>query len=617
MSAEADEGPDEAKGRGSADAGADDGGGEARDRPAQSAETPRDLPRAPAGPIGRTRIGFRDHLVGLLLAVSYVGLLLSTSSGLAMSRDESFYVTAADSYAGWYRLLFDDSHAALQQQNIDRLWSYNHEHPAAMKTLFAWSSVAQAKWHLFSHDSSGYRFPGMLAAGLLLWLIYIFGARVWDRQVGAFAAVAFALMPRVFYHAHLDCFDVPIAAAILLVTYCYWRSLERPRWALATGLAFGLALAIKHNAWMVPGIFLVHYGWTVAGEVRARRRGEGRFVSLVPWWLVCMLLMGPLIFVGSWPWLWHDTLARMGAYARFHLHHAYYNMEYFGRNYFWPPFPVFFPVVMTAYTVPLTTLVLAAVGLGMRGRAILPGPLVARLWPRPRPARPAPAEVVAPDRRYTDVLFVGSILAPMLAIALPSEPIFGGTKHWFPAYPFLAIYAGLAFAWAARVLRRVVADCLPAVSTWTPVAAALVLLAPAAVQTVHSHPFGLSDYGFLAGGTPGAADDGMNRQFWGFTTGSLASWFRSHMPNGGTVWICDTTWGAWQMMQRDGMIPDNIRATGDMASADYAIVHHEVHFNEVDYQAWVAWGSVKPAYVLTQDGVPIITVYENPRHRRR
>jgi hypothetical protein len=29
--------------------------------------------------------------------------------------------------------------------------------------------------------------------------------------VGLVSALLFAFMPRIFYHAHLDCFDVPIA----------------------------------------------------------------------------------------------------------------------------------------------------------------------------------------------------------------------------------------------------------------------------------------------------------------------------------------------------------------------------------------------------------------------
>jgi len=554
-------------------------------------------------------VGRWDHLLGALLAAAYVAFLMATAGDLGMSRDESFYVTAAQSEAGWYQLLLDDHSAALERPAIDRAWEFNHEHPALMKTLFAWSWMAQQKWQVFGTDSMAFRFPGMVTAGLLLWLIYIFGARVFGRQAGAFAALAFALMPRVFYHSHLDCFDIPIVFFDTWVTYAYWRSLRQRRWAVYTGLIFGLALATKHNSWVLPGVFGIHFVWMAFGE-RARRRQHpepARRIRLVPYWLVAMGLLGPPIMVGIWPWVWHDTLPRLGWYAGFHLHHVYYNIAYFGQNYFKPPFPIAFPLVLTAFTVPATTLLLAILGLSSRFGTILPQRL-ARLWP---------TALAQPDRLRTDVLLVGSLLSPLLLIALPSTPIFGGTKHWMPAYPFLALYAGLAAWKVIRPLRKWLEARAPRARYAARVLASVLLLAPSAVETVHSHPFGLSHYTVLPGGVPGAADLGMNRQFWGFTTGSLVPYLREVMPDGGTVWICDTTWGAFSMLQRDGLLPPNIRPAASMDQADFTLVHLEHHFVEVDFQAWVAYGSVKPVHVLTYDGVPIIDVYENPRHRAR
>jgi hypothetical protein len=606
---------------------------------------------------GARPIGAPDHSFGLALGATYVAVLVVASLDLAMSRDESFYVEAAHHYGRWIRHLLDDPSAALERAAIDRDWSYNHEHPALMKTLFALSWLAQEKWRLFGERASlPYRFPGMVTAGLLVWLTYVFGARVAGRVAGFVAACAFALLPRIFYHSQLDCFDVPIALFLTLTTYAYWRSLQRPRWAFWTGLAYGLSLATKHNAWLLPGVLGIHYLWVVWVELRARRRGEAPAVSLVPWWLIAMVLLGPPIFVGTWPWLWHDTVERISAYVSFHVHHEYYNMEYFGRNYYRPPFPVSYPFVMTAFTVPATTLALAVAGLALRLRGLLPHGLgeelarrvgagggAWRAWLEGVPATgmagpssdgplldPADATVALRgcDRRATEVLLFGAMLEPLVVIALPSTPIFGGTKHWFPAYPMLAIFAGIGasrvIAAAAAAVRaragrtepprrpNAAVRALPALAS---VGAGLLLLAPAAVETRHSHPFGLSHYTMLAGGVPGAATLGMNRQFWGFTTGSVAAWLRERMPDGGTVWPCDTTWIAWRMMQQDRMLPENIRAAADLASADYVLVHHEKHFLEVDLQAWVAHGSVAPAHVLTYDGVPIVSIYEHPRRR--
>ncbi len=531
----------------------------------------------------------RDHLIGASLCVAYVVLLVATASDLAMSRDESFYVHAAKSYGAWISQFFTDPMLALTRDSVDRAWAYNWEHPAWMKLSFAWSWLAQKHLGVFPSESLAFRFPGMLTAGLLLWLIYAWGASVMRRGGALFAALAFALMPRVFYHSHLACFDIAIAFFATLTAYCYWRALADRRWVPVLGLVFGVALATKHNSWMLPGIFLIHYLSVRFDESRADRIDRTSIA-----WLPSMLILGPLVFIGTWPWLWHDTWRRLLDYATFHLRHVHYTYEYFGVSYFEPPLPVSVPFVMTLFTVSLTVLVLSVLGLFHQREGLR------------APWRLNPGD---PTGRRTDVLWVGCLLAPLLAIALPSSPIFGGTKHWITAYPFVALFAGQGLiavseraelhAWAGR--------------RWPSWGFAALCLLPGAVETAHSHPFALSHYTPIAGGVPGAADLGMNRQFWGFTTGSLADWINSKLPDGGSVWICDTTVGAWAMMQRDGLIPPNVRAASSMSTADLALVHHEAHFNEVDYQAWVAFGSPQPVFVLQYDGVPIISVYENPR----
>ena len=59
---------------------------------------------------------------------------------------------------------------------------------------------------------------------------------------------------------------------------------------------------------------------------------------------------------------------------------------------------------------------------------------------RPRWHRPLPEL----DGREEPLLLVAMALFPIFLIALPSIPIFGGTKHWLTAYPFLALLAAMA-----------------------------------------------------------------------------------------------------------------------------------------------------------------------------
>lgn len=538
------------------------------------------------------RLSRLDHVVGLALCIGSLSVLLGTAPELAMSRDESFYVHAAKSYAGWISALFDDPSAALQRATIDRAWGYNWEHPALMKLAFAWSWMAQERFGLFPRESLAFRFPAMLTAALLVWLIYGWGASVMRRSFALFSAIAFAMMPRVFYHAHLSCFDVPIAFFVTLTAYTYWRALGDRRWAPVVGLAFGLALATKHNSWMLPGVLLIHFAWVRWEQARARTEPRASLA-----WLPSMLLLGPLVFISTWPWLWNETWARIGHYVRFHLSHVHYTYRFLGVSYFEPPLPVSVPFVMTLFTVSLPVLALCLFGIWSERTALRP----------PWRARPGDSTT-----RRVDVLWLGCLLAPLFAIALPTAPIFGGTKHWLPAFPFLALFAGRGLG---AVIER--AQLVWRGRRWPSWAFGLLCLWPGLVQTMHSHPFGLSHYMPVAGGVPGAADLGMNRQFWGFTTGSLVPWLLQQLPNGGSVWLCDTTPGAWAMLQADGIVPRNIRAVSSMSNADFALVHHEKHFAEVDHQAWVAYRTSKPAHVLQYDGVPIISVYENPNRGAR
>lgn len=565
----------------------------------------------------RVIAALRPHAVGLALCVAYVLLLVNTARHLGFARDEGFYFHAATSYANWFRQLLEDRHGALTRGSIDAAWGVNHEHPSLMKSLFGLSWLfLHEKWHLIHQKSLAFRLPGMVMGGLGLWVTYIFGRRAHSHRAGLFAALALACLPRVFYHAHLDCFDVPVMTMWVLVLYCYWRSLSGGiAWAVLTGLTWGLALETKHNAWFVPFLVVAHFLVTRLLELKKDAQ-KGKFP--IPLALIFMVVLGPLVFVALWPWMWFDTLSnpahgpgRFQEYVAFHTGHAYYNMEFMGYNWFRPPFPRTYSWGMILFTVPFITLLLGALGLARK----LPAMVREASWLAaivPQRFRAHLGEPEGTDGAGTWVLVFMGFLVPLAPWFSSKTPIFGGTKHWFPAYPFLAILAGVGFAWAARALADALGDRVR--RAWLPpVALGSVLLLPAFAQTAHSHPFGLSNYTPVAGGAPGSADLGLNRQFWGFTTGSLVPWFNRHAPPRAGVYIHDTTFESWSMLQQDGYLREDLNPVWQLSDAHFSIVHHELHMNEVDYQIWTAYGHPNPVEVLTYDGVPIVSVYANPR----
>jgi 4-amino-4-deoxy-L-arabinose transferase-like glycosyltransferase len=588
-----------------------------------------------------------DPLIAVGLVGGYVALLLATVGDLGYARDEGFYYWAAQSYERWFDLLLTDPSAALEREQVDRVWSVNHEHPALMKSLFALSlRYLHTKWHWLSEAGTALRLPGMVVSSLAVGVTYLWACRAVGRWPALVAALLLALMPRVFYHSHLACFDMPVAALWLATTYAYWRSLpERGlRWPILTGVLFGLLLNTKHNSWLLPLALVAH--WVlIRSRLLGQRVGPG-WVKL-PIALVAMLTIGPVLWLLTWPWIWFDTAKRLGEYVSFHMNHDYYNMEFLGQTYWKPPMPRGYAWVMTAATVPSITLLLFAVGLidsvrlDRQGLRTLAATVAgwSRAW-RTRlaggrqsdtssdhslpPEQPAPADAEsrrsAPAgvqlRRHGDWLWLVCLLTSYAPWLSTSTPIFGGTKHWLTAYPFLCLLAARGFSLTSTRLCALLGPRLPERLARYPLVAAglavCVTLGPA-LMTAQSHPWGLSAYTPLVGGAPGAATLGLNRTFWGYTTGAVAGFINQRAPPYGAVYVHDTAMQSFSLMHRDGRLRRDLRGVWYIHTSDLALYHHEPHMSRVEYQVWVDYGTTTPAHVGTYHGVPVVWVYVRPR----
>ncbi len=547
------------------------------------------------------KLTWRDQLIGALLATGYAAWLVKTARNLGFARDEGVYFSAANEYSKWFTLLTERPAAALKQPAIDSAWTTNHEHPAFMKGLFAISkTLFFDKFHVFADMSTAFRFPGMVMSGIALWITYLFGARVYSRQAGIVAACLLGLMPTVFYHAHLACFDMPIVCMWIGALYAYYRSAESPTLlrSILLGIVYGLTLNTKHNAWILPLVIVPH---ALFIRFRETRQNVSRGLLPLPMNVLAMLTIGPLVFYATWPWIWNDTVVRLQQYVAFHVNHDYYNMEFLGQNYFSAPSPRAYMPVMIAATVPTATLLLFVTGAAERLSVAFKRVFGVFAWTTP----------ARPDALHVDLLLAVAFCAAIGPWLLPKTPIFGGSKHWMTAYPVLCLFAGRGFDLVTSVVTKKFAVSDPKRRVWIQFAlAASVLLAPLIV-TAHSHPFGLSTYVPLAGGVRGGATIGLNRQFWGYTTQNAnAEYLEKNAPPNASVFIHDTAWDAWSRMSDEKRVRPDLRGVvGSPGEAQFSIIHHELHMAEVDYQAWVVYRTAAPTYVVSHDEVPIVSVY--------
>jgi 4-amino-4-deoxy-L-arabinose transferase-like glycosyltransferase len=586
-----------------------------------------------------------DAAVALVLAALTVSWLLAVEGNQGISRDEAQYFRAAEHYWGWFESLATNAKRgklgqSFSRAGIEAYWSDNPEHPVVMKTLYALSwrlfhrceCVKEAAYHfspvtgkhmtipLFARESTAFRFPAILMAGLGVALVYLFARRWIGRTAAAAAAVLFIAQPHLFFHAQIAAFDAPITVMAIVLGYAYWRSLRSPKWGILAGVAFGVALGVKHNAWLMPFFLGLHYLWM-------RRRDLLRLRLRVPLAFVAMVVLGPLVFFLHWPKLWENPVGHTRWYVNRHLQHEHYNFEYLGRNWNLPPtdwdlrlLRMTFPFVSTGLTVPVTTLALAGVGAALlvrrsRRRGQDDDTLLPEAPPEPTGSwlRPGADVDLAPG-----AFLLVQILGPMAILALPSTPIFGGVKHFMPAMPYLAIVAGIGLRWAARRIAGWIGEVLPdpRVARVVPAALATLVCLPAVAETQRSHPDGLSHYNLLAGGFAGGASLGMNRQFWGYSVMPMLDWITNNVPPSRATYWHDVFPDALTMYIRDGRIPPGLGNVGvgeDVVKrSDLGIVIHERHFAVYEGLLWEAYGTTKPAYVRTREGVPLVTAYRRP-----
>lgn len=560
----------------------------------------------------------RHWLVALVLGVLATSALASAHRSVGYVRDEGFYFEASRRYADWLSLLAADPSQANTPKVRDRHLAFNHEHPALMKMLGGIS----ARWlaepptpqtrkdeadvggrFASMPEGAAMRLPAQVFAGLGVALLYLAGVALGGGMFGGLLAAGwFILTPRVFFHAGLHAFDVPVAVAVLWIVLAYRKALTSRAWGIALGPLLGIAIAVKHNALFVPILLTAHY-WATLAWARWRDGRPLRWSQWIGLPLWSMAILAPLTALALWPWLWTAPVDRLLEYFEFHRQHNWYNMEFLGENFNQPPMPMAYPWVMTAATVPAVLLVLAGIGLLVGLVKDLQAPTPAASGPRPQTCEGSWWQPHGVDwARLDGLLLLTFGLFPLVLIGLPSTPIFGGTKHWLTAYPFLALAAAAAWPWLlsrAGLRRRQ--------RPWLMAAALVLVLGPGTLATVRGHPFGLSQYAPLVGGPRGAARAGLNRGFWGYAMVEL-------LPalNGRKVYPHDLFELARKQYDREGRWPPGASTTG-LSQANASLLFYEKHMAVDEIAIWEQMGTAQPEQVVSLHDVPLSALYGRPR----
>jgi len=355
-------------------------------------------------------------------------------------------------------------------------------------------------------------------------------------------------------------------------------------WAVLSPQTFGVLALVAA---------LAALAWQIARTDRAA------FVPLAP--LVAMGLLGPVVFYVHWPWVWYHPVDRLAWYFDFHATHVHYAWTYFGEVLRAPPFPLTYVFIVTALTLPVSLLGPMTVGL-------------VRTW-----LRNLGDLLPALARRFgrggsTEWLLGVNALFSIVLISFPDVPHFGGVKHWLPSMPFLALLG-------AREVDRAVAALPGALGlperrvNALAVGLGALLLLPGLTATAHVHPYGTSAYGELAGGIPGAASLGLQRQYWSNNVTGVLPWINANARPGERVWLHEVNGLSFRDYQRNGMLRVDVVPAGGPEDADLAAVQYHQEFREQEVLVWQAFGTAVPLTGLYLDETPQVIVYRRPTRR--
>jgi hypothetical protein len=534
---------------------------------------------------------------GLALATALA--MAATQGAVGFTRDEGYYFAAAQSYERWIALLLQHPAQALSAPALDQFWSYNFEHPGLAKLLFAISHFLFSTTLGWLPETFAWRLPSFAFAGLLsLWLAELGFAR--SRAAGILAPLLFWCTEGTFFHGHLAAFDVPICALTVGVGVAWARALgllaeSGPRMRFSDGarlsFLYGCALGVKHNAWFLPPVLLVH-GLLCTRSLRPRA------LRALPW-----LLASPLVLFATWPLLWHEPLRHLRDWVLFHTSHVHYAWWYLGDLYRAPPFPHAYPLVLDALVLPLPIVALLALAFAR---------LLWHFASRKLPPFARGSEPLSALR----LLELGLASAAVLPFLLGTTPIFGGIKHWLALPALLAPEAGELLARAARAAAQTLQLRGRALAWLSPPRAialsATAVLLPGLVQIARVHPYGTSAYGELAGGIPGAAGLGMQRQYWSNNVTAVLPWLNRNVPRDGSVYFHEVNVESYRAYQISGALRPDIQYAASPETSDYAAIQWHREFREVEPHVWNAFGTRRPATGLYLDEVPQVIVYVRP-----
>jgi hypothetical protein len=144
-------------------------------------------------------------------------------------------------------------------------------------------------------------------------------------------------------------------------------------------------------------------------------------------------------------------------------------------------------------------------------------------------------------------------------------------------------------------------------------AIALLVALPGALGIALVHPYGIAFYNELIGGVRGAAERGMLRSFWGYTSRGHLGFLDARAAPGSAVFFHRTNPESYEAYRRQGLLRGDLGYAATVDEADWAMCDQQRPYTDDEYRVWNDWGTARPSHGVYVDEVPMNLLYERPR----
>ena len=517
--------------------------------------------------------------------VLFLGTLLLigvTLKDYGVTWDEPPYFHASDLHVRWIsgfsaNIVTGELRNSLDDQAIRAAWHwnpYNVPHPPFSRIV---SGFAKEISSPFLDKFSAYRMGPALLFAVLVTVIYLWMKELFGAATGLFSALAVILTPNLFGFAHIAVTDLPLAAMWFLTAYSFWKGLSNWKWSVVLGIVWGLALATKFPAALIPIPLIL---W-------AHIFHRDKYVNNV----FALLFLAPVVMIATQPYLWHQTGLRVLEFLYEGISRAYrpdanFPIYFFDQLYTTKQLPWYYSFLIIGITTPEPLLALAFIGLGS-----IP-------WSKQRSAT---------------LLFLGNTAFVLLMGLLPGAVLHDGVRQMLSALPFLAGLASAGFYVLTTSLLNLARGTMrfqqianlraKIIAIWF-----LLLCFSPALDLYLCHPFQLSFYNRLVGGVRGAYERGLETTYFmeAFTPSFLQT-LNERIPKNATI---NASFASFMLdyYQKEGRLRRDLKITNEKPSNYYVLLNRRSTLSPQERS--LINGKSEPYVAVTIAGVPLVSVFE-------